>query len=660
MIQSVRINDFAFKNVELTSLRNDINISASVSCEEALKPSVKIEHGHGSCINAHLISKELKTSEETTAVTLKPHSTPATLLWLDRNYELADGICIPRNTLYSHYVHFCRSNSMNPLNSASFGKIIRQAFPSLTTRRLGTRGQSRYHYYGIAIKNTSPFYDVAFSKMNANCPETKKLTDKNDKSITSTKNKGTSTVLPQFPNMKEISFPPHVSKDKVTSFILMYHTHCQRIFDTIIRGTLDEAYQFLQHFWQGVPSHLTGLLNTNTVVNMVGVCDSILYRTLSSVLMPNVFKRCSEGLIQMIRTFADKLENWIHAALSDVPINLKTVKLKLGRSFCTILRRQMALYQLTHTAQVVLNNCEMMGHIHKDWKRINLGPISKQALFFTEYSNDHVETIKYINEYWENFQDLIERKATIEDFTEKVENTVHFCVVEMSQKKRVPLRRVAKTFILLWHAVGSLISRDMTIHSAVSFGSFHLIQTMFDEYIHYLVEILHSEDVTKYLLKNVALDVLPNLDFTWNGITETNCFDLCDTPSTLPSLTDISDGLDDQNEFHTDSSETIFHGGEYDFAVNQNQSMKFVQPRNDNNYLNNEFDCCNTKDAGLEAKFNSFGSENGQFPEFNGCSSQCVEFSTNLYYQETLQYSTNNSFFQSATFDEATDFDNLD
>lgn len=65
-----------------------------------------------------------------------------------------------------------------------------------------------------------------------------------DKSITSTKNKGTSTVLPQFPNMKEISFPPHVSKDKVTSFILMYHTHCQRIFDTIIRGTLDEVSTF--------------------------------------------------------------------------------------------------------------------------------------------------------------------------------------------------------------------------------------------------------------------------------------------------------------------------------------------------------------------------------------------------------------------------------
>lgn len=60
----------------------------------------------------------------------------------------------------------------------------------------------------------------------------------------------------------------------------------------------------------------------------------------------------------------------------------------------------------------------------------------------------------------------------MEDFTEKVENTVHNCVVEMSERKRVPLRSVARTFILLWHAVGSLISRDMTIHSAVSFGKF--------------------------------------------------------------------------------------------------------------------------------------------------------------------------------------------
>jgi hypothetical protein len=36
------------------------------------------------------------------------------------------------------------------------GKLIRSVFPDLKTRRLGTRGNSKYHYYGIRIKTTSP------------------------------------------------------------------------------------------------------------------------------------------------------------------------------------------------------------------------------------------------------------------------------------------------------------------------------------------------------------------------------------------------------------------------------------------------------------------------------------------------------------------------
>lgn len=38
------------------------------------------------------------------------------------------------------------------MNAASFGKLIRSVFIGLRTRRLGTRGNSKYHYYGIRIK----------------------------------------------------------------------------------------------------------------------------------------------------------------------------------------------------------------------------------------------------------------------------------------------------------------------------------------------------------------------------------------------------------------------------------------------------------------------------------------------------------------------------
>ena len=56
---------------------------------------------------------------------MRPHSTPATLLWLEENYEIAQGVCVPRNTLYVHYVDFCSKHAMTPVNAASFGKVCR-------------------------------------------------------------------------------------------------------------------------------------------------------------------------------------------------------------------------------------------------------------------------------------------------------------------------------------------------------------------------------------------------------------------------------------------------------------------------------------------------------------------------------------------------------
>ena len=36
--------------------------------------------------------------------------------------------------------------------------MVRQKFSKISTRRLGTRGQSKYHYYGISIRQTSPLF----------------------------------------------------------------------------------------------------------------------------------------------------------------------------------------------------------------------------------------------------------------------------------------------------------------------------------------------------------------------------------------------------------------------------------------------------------------------------------------------------------------------
>ena len=48
--------------------------------------------------------------------------------------------------------------------------------------------------------------------------------------------------------------------------------------------------------------------------------------------------------------------------------------------------------------------------------------------------------------------------------------------------------KAARQFLLKWSFYSSMIIRDLTLRSAASFGSFHLIRLLYDEYMFYLIE----------------------------------------------------------------------------------------------------------------------------------------------------------------------------
>lgn len=79
---------------------------------------------------------------------------------------------LPRNVFYELYEEHCKKRGSRAVNTASFGKIIRFAFPLLQTRRLGVRGQSRYHYHGIRVKATSPLAGLPLLQNSARTTDT--------------------------------------------------------------------------------------------------------------------------------------------------------------------------------------------------------------------------------------------------------------------------------------------------------------------------------------------------------------------------------------------------------------------------------------------------------------------------------------------------------
>lgn len=96
---------------------------------------------------------DMEAEHGESGVIFKSHSKAnLTAQWLQENYELREGVSIPRSLLFGQYLDNCQQQNVEPVNAATFGKIIRAVWPSVATRRLGTRGNSKYHYYGITLK----------------------------------------------------------------------------------------------------------------------------------------------------------------------------------------------------------------------------------------------------------------------------------------------------------------------------------------------------------------------------------------------------------------------------------------------------------------------------------------------------------------------------
>ncbi|TFK75901.1 hypothetical protein BDN72DRAFT_355892 [Pluteus cervinus] len=69
--------------------------------------------------------------------------------WLTANYATYPDGNVPRQGLYFSYRRVCEQYGIPHINTATLGKAIRLCFPTIKTRRLGVRGNSKYHYCGI-------------------------------------------------------------------------------------------------------------------------------------------------------------------------------------------------------------------------------------------------------------------------------------------------------------------------------------------------------------------------------------------------------------------------------------------------------------------------------------------------------------------------------
>ncbi|CAG2213287.1 RFX6 [Mytilus edulis] len=286
------------------------------------------------------------TSEQTTQ---KQSQVASTLKWLTDNYERAEGVCLPRCVLYTHYLDFCKKVKFTPAGAATFGKV----------------------------------------------------------------------------------------------------------------------QNFLLHFWQGMPEHLLDILKASMIADIIGLCDSILYKVMIDVLIPTTIQDLPESLAAELKMFVKKLPYWIEIALEDSPEHLLNKKIEVTKGFIQSIKRQISFIQLAQTTRGVLMNHDLANQMIEDIAEINFLEICCQAGFIEPHSTETFR--ESIQDFFDEFQNLLTKQAPIEGYTEWLDTIIDTCVLQAGKSSKLTFRDKAARFLLQWTVFSSLFMRDMTLHSATSF-----------------------------------------------------------------------------------------------------------------------------------------------------------------------------------------------
>ncbi|XP_050710718.1 DNA-binding protein RFX2-like [Eriocheir sinensis] len=497
---------------------------------------------------------------------------PATVQWLMDNYETAEGVSLPRSTLYNHYLRHCADHKLDPVNAASFGKLMHGVFLG-TASSDSTRGNSKYHYYGIRIKPSSPLINVNDDgtpmtlRTQSSCGGSLKKTGvsslpqqpsqtaqtpqqspgggqgKNGTGLGAGGKGGggggggggqemhydshtqvpaeTSPMVLQnqqylgdvsqaVPPYDKVDFasdplPTGVTRAHLDTFTSLYREHCETIVEAIYNFQFSSVETLWKRFWlvnnnnmkpgncdplsddeEGdlaslLPSSvLQALLRSPPVLEYIRNFDYQFYQNLVEVLIPDVLRSIPSTLTQAIRNFAKSLESWLYSAMLGCPQELVSIKVIAVASLAQTLRRYTSLNHLAQAARAVLQNSAQISQMLADLNRVDFHNVQEQASWVCQCDVALVDRLE------EDFKATLQQQNSLEQWAEWLQAVVGQVLRPHEGKADFP--KQARQFLLKWSFYSSMVIRDLTLRSAASFGSFHLIRLLYDEYMFYLVE----------------------------------------------------------------------------------------------------------------------------------------------------------------------------
>lgn len=166
--------------------------------------------------------------------------------------------------------------------------------------------------------------------------------------------------------------------------------------------------------------------------------------------------------------------------MNNIPQRMIQTKIAAVSAFAQTLRRYTSLNHLAQAARAVLQNTSQINQMLSDLNRVDFANVQEQASWVCQCDDNMVQRLET------DFKMTLQQQSTLEQWAAWLDNVMMQALKPYEGRPSFP--KAARQFLLKWSFYSSMVIRDLTLRSAASFGSFHLIRLLYDEYMFYLVE----------------------------------------------------------------------------------------------------------------------------------------------------------------------------
>jgi regulatory factor X len=454
-------------------------------------------------------------------------------------------VAVPRNKIYAAYTDNCTTRLIKPLTSANFGRLLQCVYPKVTTRRLGVRGESRYHYCGLrlvgdaseerttnpgsfrkkkqqqrhkSLLESDPFgLSASSGKLMNSFERDSGLASESDMpkngpgsiDFSGLQRPTTRLVYPTAELSAELDeqhafelpqiydyLPDNADADVQEALVASYYLHCINLIESVASMKIRQFISLTTTFYQSLTEDVQLLLSTPSLATWVQKADLQCYQHITRILSPLTTQVIPPEIFLLLRNLAATLLPNIHKSLASYAPHLLQAKLVPAGQFSSLLTRLLRVNETAHAAARFLTSHPDRELMRMDWIR----HVDPKAIANRELSCGEEEVVKILNEVLMLLgpnprpgEQQVMSPTPTNGRRHESSAQEYQPVLELWQRflSALPLRFPTiepRLFLLCMGSVESAVLREVTVSGGEGFGALWVVTCWVDEMMRFQCE----------------------------------------------------------------------------------------------------------------------------------------------------------------------------